>query len=188
MENLLLVSGQDDARNLLAAWCREVGCAPRALAASASEARAWLRDNTADIVLLHAPPSDETTRQLALETAQTSLAGVILLDSSAADDPAGPLRQAGVFVLPWPIDAVLFRHALQLALVAQHRIRQLHSGTRQLQDKLEDMRLIHRAKCALIQYLNMTEPQAHRYIEKQAMDRRQPRRIIAQNILNTYEE
>ena len=49
------------------------------------------------------------------------------------------------------------------------------------------MRLIDRAKCVLIQYLTMTEPQAHRYIEKQAMDTRTTRREVAQQILRTYE-
>ena len=39
----------------------------------------------------------------------------------------------------------------------------------------------------LIQYLSMTESQAHRYIEKQAMDMRLPKRAVAESILNTYE-
>ena len=56
-----------------------------------------------------------------------------------------------------------------------------------LQDKLEEIRLINRAKCVLIQYLNMTEQQAHRYIEKQSMDLRQSRVVTAESILKTYE-
>ena len=36
-------------------------------------------------------------------------------------------------------------------------------------------------------YLGMTEKDAHRFIEKQAMDRRVPRREIALDILKTYE-
>ena len=55
------------------------------------------------------------------------------------------------------------------------------------QNKLEEIRLIDRAKCVLIQYLNMTEQQAHRYIEKQSMDLRQSRVVTAESILKTYE-
>ena len=44
-----------------------------------------------------------------------------------------------------------------------------------------------RAKCVLIQYLGMTEEQAHRQIEKQAMDTRQTKAAIARAILATYE-
>ena len=51
----------------------------------------------------------------------------------------------------------------------------------------EDIRLIDRAKCILIEYLNMTEKQAHKYIEKQAMDLRTTRRAVAESLLRTYE-
>ena len=53
--------------------------------------------------------------------------------------------------------------------------------------KIEDIKMIDRAKCILIQYLNMTESEAHRYIEKQAMDMRTTRKTIAEGILRTYE-
>jgi response regulator NasT len=33
----------------------------------------------------------------------------------------------------------------------------------------------------------MTEPEAHKYIEKQAMDLRKSKRTIAEGILRTYE-
>ena len=56
-----------------------------------------------------------------------------------------------------------------------------------LQKKIEEIRLVDRAKCVLIQYLNMTEAEAHRYIEKQAMDMRKTKKTIAENILNTYD-
>ena len=45
-----------------------------------------------------------------------------------------------------------------------------------------------RAKCALIQYLQMSEPQAHRYLEKQAMDMRLTRAEVARSVLQTYEK
>ena len=52
---------------------------------------------------------------------------------------------------------------------------------------LEELQLISRAKAVLIEYLKLTEPQAHRYIEKQAMDLGLTRRQVALNILKTYE-
>jgi len=73
-------------------------------------------------------------------------------------------------------------------MAASHkRITGLKNENIKLQKKIEDIRLIDRAKCVLIQYLNMTEPQAHRYIEKQAMDMRITRAEVAQGILKTYE-
>ena len=40
-----------------------------------------------------------------------------------------------------------------------------------------------RAKCVLIEYLKMTESEAHRFIEKQAMDMRITKREVAERIL-----
>ena len=51
-----------------------------------------------------------------------------------------------------------------------------------------EIRLVDRAKCILIQYLDMTEKEAHRHIEKLAMDKRKTRREIAESILRSYEE
>ena len=55
-----------------------------------------------------------------------------------------------------------------------------------LQEKMEEIRLVNHAKWVLIEQLKMTEEQAHKYIEKQAMDRCITRRSVAENILSTY--
>ena len=55
-----------------------------------------------------------------------------------------------------------------------------------LAGKIDEFRIIDRAKWVLIDYLKMSEEQAHRYIEKQAMDLRIPRIEAAKNILKTY--
>ena len=56
-----------------------------------------------------------------------------------------------------------------------------------LHKKVEDSRIINRAKCILMEYLSMSEAQAHKYIEKQAMDLRLTRLEVAKNLLSTYD-
>ena len=51
---------------------------------------------------------------------------------------------------------------------------------------MEQIRLVNRAKWILIRELKMSEPDAHRYIEKQAMDRCVSRGDIARDIIKTY--
>ncbi len=55
-----------------------------------------------------------------------------------------------------------------------------------IEEKIEEIRLINRAKLLLIEQLKMTEAEAHRYIEKQAMDRCTTRKTIAERILSAY--
>ena len=56
-----------------------------------------------------------------------------------------------------------------------------------LKEKINDIRLIDRAKLTLIQYLKMSEEESHKYIEKQAMDLRITKVEVAKNILKIYE-
>ena len=68
------------------------------------------------------------------------------------------------------------------------RLRLLHRKTSTLQRKLDDARLVSRAKMLLMTHLQMSEEEAHRYIEKTSMDSGEARRNIAARIIHTYEE
>ena len=57
-----------------------------------------------------------------------------------------------------------------------------------LKARIEELRLIDRAKCTLISVLNISEQEAHRAIEKQAMDMRLTKKQVAENILRIYED
>ena len=51
---------------------------------------------------------------------------------------------------------------------------------------MEEIRIIKRAKWLLISEKNMDDQKAHRYIEKQAMDRCLSKREIAEEIIRAY--
>ena len=51
---------------------------------------------------------------------------------------------------------------------------------------MQEIRIVNRAKWLLITELKMTETDAHRYIEKQAMDRCVSKKEIAEEIIKTY--
>lgn len=66
-------------------------------------------------------------------------------------------------------------------------MRQLQEERDHLKQQMQEINLINRAKLVLMQVLKLSEPQAHRYIEKQAMDLRITKREVAEGVLNTYE-
>ena len=68
----------------------------------------------------------------------------------------------------------------------RERLRKLEKKTLSVEEKMEEIRLVNRAKWLLISELKMEEPQAHRYIEKQAMDRCVSKREVAEEIIKTY--
>lgn len=154
---------------------------------SASEARRRVLEFDFDLVLINAPLPDELGHQLALDIAHSTTSGILLLvKNDLADSVSARVEEAGVFVVPKPLSRPLFYQSLRLVNAARMRVYGLQKENQKLQQKIEDIRLIDRAKCVLIATLGMTEPQAHAYIEKQAMNRRVTKREISESILKTY--
>lgn len=185
---VLIISSYDKGKELLVELLTAYDFVYITSVKRGDEARRVLNEKIFELVIINAPLADEFGDELALMAAEISSSGVILIvKSEIMDDIAVKVEDCGVLVLPKPISRQLFFQALKLAAATQRRLMGLKDENTKLQKRIEEIRLVDRAKCALIQYLNFTEPQAHRYIEKQAMDRRVSKREIAEGILNTYE-
>jgi len=81
----------------------------------------------------------------------------------------------------------IFWNVLKLAIDTQIILQEVQKENLKLKQKIEDIRIIDRAKCILISRLNLSEEEVHRAIEKQAMDMRTSKRAIAEDILKTHE-
>lgn len=188
IDHVLLVSGSLNVTAMLAELLKAQGAVRISSASHGGEARRLLSQTEYSLVIINTPLEDEFGHELALLAARSSLSGVMLLaKSGTAEKVSNRVEKFGVMVVPKPVSRQMFYQALKLLQASISRMRSLKSENRKLQYKLEEIRLINRAKFALIQYLNMTEPQAHRYIEKQAMDLRITRMEVAQGILQTYD-
>ena len=140
------------------------------------------------IVIVSAPLADEFGHELCIELTQKYHSGaVIIVKNELAEKISSKVEDHGVFVLEKPVGKKLFFQSLRLVSAFHRKFLALEQENDKLRDKIKEIRLVDRAKCVLIQYLEMTEPSAHRYIEKQAMDMRLTRREVAENILKTYE-
>ncbi|MBC8530489.1 ANTAR domain-containing response regulator [Gehongia tenuis] len=188
MDRVLVVSGTEKGHRFFAELMAAHGDYRLRGAGSGAEARRILAEDSFDQVIVNAPLPDEFGHDLALRAAEATAAGVILVvRGELADEVAARVEDFGVFVIAKPISRALFYQALRLTQAAHKRVMGLRTENEKLQVKIEEIRLVDRAKCVLIQVLGFTESEAHHYIEKQAMDLRLPRREIAERILRTYE-
>ena len=152
------------------------------------DARRMLAEREFDLVIINAPLRDESGETLARHIAVKGLSQVILAVSSEYFDAVSEIcENDGVLTVAKPINKTVFWAALKLAKSAHNRIMNIRAENSKLKQKIEDIRIVDRAKCILISHLSMSEQDAHRYIEKQAMDMRQSKRVIAEGILKTYE-
>lgn len=188
MERVLLVSSTEKGTAYLCALLKGYFPAAPALAKNGGEARRLTLDGAYDLVVINAPLPDEFGCELARRVSQSTGAGILLVArADMAAEAAQKVCDAGVFVIEKPIDRRLFDQALRFIAAAQNRLASLLEENARLHRQLQNLRLIDRAKCLLIETLGMTEPQAHRYIEQQAMDLRMTKREIAGEIIRTYE-
>ncbi|MBQ2785872.1 MAG: ANTAR domain-containing protein, partial [Oscillospiraceae bacterium] len=92
----------------------------------------------------------------------------------------------GIFTLLKPTSTQIITQALEWMAAARERLRRLESKATSIEEKMEEIRLVNRAKWLLIENLKMTESDAHHYIEKQAMDRCCSKKEISLSIIKTY--
>lgn len=141
-----------------------------------------------DLVIINSPLADCAGDELAVHLARTGTAGILFIVKKNADPGLyDAVEGAGVVVLERPFSKELFTGLVRMCLATRRRMEGLFKRTHELEDRVEETKLVGRAKCVLIQYLNMTEPQAHRYIERQSMDMRMSRSSVARGILSAYE-
>lgn len=158
---------------------------PVKLLTSAGQARRLLTHDSFDIVIINAPLCDDEGHELALDIAEGGSGAVMLaVRGEAYDEIRYRVEGVGVFTIPKPLSAATFHSALALIRTSQKRLAALEEENKRLRNKIEELRLVDRAKWVLISERSMTEAEAHRYIEKGAMDSRMTRRDFARAIID----
>ncbi len=184
----LIASAGNNANEYLARHAAELGYTRPVIVASGGEARRRLGDKDFEVVIINAPLPDEFGHELALHAVEKTHAGVLLLVKNGnAEQIGAKLQERGILVLGKPFSGPQFRQAMQIAASCYRRLDILRAENARLADKIAQLRLVDRAKCYLIEHKGYTEADAHRYIEKQAMDTRRSRGEIAMEILEENE-
>ena len=188
VHSVLVVSASERTGGAIADMLPKARFSPVKRLNNAGEARRLFVNQPHDIVIINTPLPDEFGTELALHLAADGSCGVLLLvRDEVFDATADAVEEAGVLTLQKPNTAQAVYQAVRLLCAARGRISHLEKQNRTLSAKMEEVRIVNRAKWMLITRLNMDEAGAHRYLEKQAMDTRQTLRAVAQNIIMMYE-
>ena len=188
MENLLIVSSSEKSAKSLGDLIHTVYPCSIIHAANGDNARRQIAQKDFDLMIINTPLSDEVGMDLALTVTTKTTTGVILLiKPELSPNVCAKVENYGVMVVEKPINRATLFQAIRLLNVARNRLLGYKKETVKLENQIAEMRLVDRAKGALIKCLNMNEEQAHKYILKHAMDMRMTKAEVAQNILKTYE-
>ena len=161
---------------------------PVVYARSSAEAQRLLAENSYDIVIINTPLSDDFGLRLASYVSSNTTAGVLLLvKSDRYTETSAKMLSYGVLTLPKPTSSQMLTQTLGVLCATRERLRQMEEKQLSVEQKMEEIRLVNRAKWLLIETLGMSEAESHRYIEKQAMDLRISKAQVARNIIHTYQ-
>lgn len=152
-----------------------------------ADARRHLSEESYDILIINTPLPDDFGTRLAIDTVSGSGTGVLLLvKAEHYPEISAQVSPHGVLAVSKPTSAQMIVQSLQLLCGTRERLRRMERKTASLEEKMQEIRIVNRAKLILIEQLKVTEAEAHRFIEKQAMDRCVTRRSIAEMIISTY--
>ncbi len=187
MEKVLLVSHGEKNRDIFTQLLAECGLTEVYIAKNTVQARRLLAEYEFALVLIVSPLSEEYGCEVAKTAAKTTAGVMLIVKKDHSEEMTEKMEPEGILVFTPGMGKGFFRHAAKLLLAVHQRLVKTMPQQAKLEQKIEDIRLVGRAKCLLIQYEGMTEEGAHRYIEKEAMNRRITRREMAETILQSYE-
>ncbi len=185
--SILLVSSSTGFVDTMRSLLPENRYSPVCTAENVSAAKRVLAERVFDFVIINSPLSDGSGLRLATDIAeQRNTIPLLLVKGEEYPDMLDRTIRNGVYILAKPLTRATTAVALAWMAASRERIRVTEKKELSFEEKMGEIRVVNRAKWLLISELNMSEPEAHRYIEKQAMDRCIPRRQIAEEIIRMY--
>ncbi len=184
--SVLTVSANEKFNISLRALLNESKFSPVKTVSSVSSARRELLSRSYDLIMINSPLPDGNGIDLAVDICSQSSSGVMMfIKNERFDDVSGVLTEYGVLTVPVPTSVSIINQSLRLLCSTRERMKKVEQKTAKLEEKMEEIRIVNRAKWALIDRYQMNEATAQRFIEKTAMDECITKRAVAERIIST---
>ncbi len=149
-----------------------------------NEARRLATERTFNIII--ADSGDGYDTDFAINIADSYSTILLLVPNEHFDEISYRVEGYGILTITKPFEPFYFYNMVKIAIAVQYKVQVLSSQTTKLKVKMEEIKQVNRAKMLLMQNMKMTEQEAHRYIEKEAMDRGMKKTAISEEIIKTY--
>ena len=187
--SLLIVSGTGKSSRMIAGLLEPSLVSSVLMEKTGSATRQLAQTRPLRLIIINSPLSDEYGHELAADLARQTTAGVILLvRADVYGEVSDQVNRDGVITVSKPLSAGLFSQAVRMGLAQSARLTAGANEIQRLKEKLAESRLVGRAKCILVAARGISEAEAHRKIEKQAMDARVSLRVAAEETIRVWGE
>lgn len=153
-------------------------------AADGASAVRLAEENNPDLVVMDVKMPVLDGISAAARIVEQRIAPVLILTAFSQRDLVERAREAGAMAyLVKPFTKADLVPAIEMALSRHEEIAQLENEVADLSERLETRKLVDRAKGVLQTRYGLTEPDAFRWIQKAAMDKRTSMREVARVVL-----
>ena len=149
-----------------------------------NEARRLATERSFNIII--ADSGDGYDTDFAINLADSYSTILLLVPNEHFDEISYRVEGYGILTITKPFEPFYLYNMMKIAIAVQYKVQVLSSQTTKLKVKMEEIKQVNRAKMLLMQNMNMSEQEAHRYIEKEAMDRGMKKTAISEEIIKTY--
>lgn len=183
----LIVSCIDNFNNAMISMLPSSSFQPIVVVKSIAEAQRAVAERGYDFVIINAPLKDDLGINFAIDCSSKSSLVLILIQNEFHADIYAKVGNYGVFTLPKPMSKQSMDTALRWLLTAKKRLGRVEKNTAKMENKMEEIRLVNKAKWLLISNEGLLEPEAHHFLEKEAMNRCISKTEVAKEIIAKYE-
>ncbi len=185
--SVLIVSSSEKFSSSLIPLLPKYSCSLIQRANSIAMAKREMNERRYDLVIINSPLTDDSGMTFCADiSASDNTICLIIVKADICEDVTWRLYDKGVFTLSKPTSPSAIRQVLRYMMTARERLRIMQTKSVSLEDKMKEIKTLNRAKWLLIEHETMSEAEAHRYIEKQAMDTCSPKLTIANDIIGKY--
>lgn len=185
--SILIVSAQCTFNDALMPFLPDFKFDPIKAVTSISAAKQSLAARSYDFIIINSPLPDGSGIDFAADASglKTSVA-LLLVRSDLYETTFGRVSPCGVYVLPKPTSKNIISQAIDWMTATRERLRMLEKKTVSAEEKIREIQTVNRAKWLLIEKLKISEDDAHRRIEKQAMDLCITKLAVAEKIIEAF--
>lgn len=152
-----------------------------------SKAKRDIAARSYDLIIINSPLPDDSGTGFAIDCCRQPASAVLLLTRPEChDEVRARVSDHGVFTVPKPVSRAMLLRAMDWMCAVCERLNRLKARTSTMEERMDEIRVINRAKLLLISAQKMTEEQAHHCIVQSAMDKCITKKEAAQLVILDY--
>ncbi|MDE7293146.1 MAG: ANTAR domain-containing protein [Oscillospiraceae bacterium] len=182
-----MASGSQEAQNNFSLIGKEAGFED--ISASCGSGLPELcKNGSYDLVVMSLPLESEFGLETALRVSKLCPGGLLIISPSKIyEEVCAKGAKIPAPILPRSAPKAQVINIMRFLLSVRQSSIAANEETARLQGIVDEMKLVNRAKCVLIEYLRLSEQEAHYQLRKRAMDQRITLTEAALDILKIYE-